>query len=85
VWLSRRLHRTTALTLGLVRPGILLIPVKGRAYFFRVRNSPELLQVLEKWKLGRVDGAPPGGTDEGAELSDEELDDLDLSEVGIDV
>ncbi|MCH7562352.1 MAG: insulinase family protein [Gemmatimonadetes bacterium] len=88
VWLSKQLPRTTPLTLGLVRPGILLRPVKGRAYFFRVRKSPELLQVLEEWKLGLLEGAPLAGTGEGAEPSDEELKDLglddpDLSEFGI--
>ncbi|GMR13929.1 MAG: hypothetical protein BMS9Abin29_2155 [Gemmatimonadota bacterium] len=89
VWLSKGVLRTTALTLGLIRPGILLKPVKGRAYFFRVRKSPELLQVLEEWKLGLMEGEPLGGTGEGVELSveelrDRDLDDLDLSEFGID-
>lgn len=89
VWLSKQLARTTPLTLGLVRPGILLKPVKGRAYFFRVRKSAELLQVLEEWKLGLMEGAPPGGTCEeaglnGEELKDPGLDDMDLSELGID-
>lgn len=84
VWLSKRLVRTTALTLGLVRPGILLRPVKGRAYFFRVRKSQELLQVLEEWKLGLMEGAPLGDRVDGAELSDEESKDLDLSEFDTD-
>lgn len=84
VWFSKQLARTTPLTLGVVRPGILLKPVKGRAYFFRVRNSPELLQVLEEWKLGLLEGTPLGDTEESAAPSDDNGEDLDLSEFGLD-
>jgi len=85
VWFSKQLARTTPLTLGVVRPGILLKPVKGRAYFFRVRNSPELLQVLERWKLGLLEGTPLGDTEERAAPSDDNGEDLDhLSEFGLD-
>ena len=91
VWLSKRIVRTTALTLGLIRPGILLRPVKGRAYFFRVRKSAELLQVLEEWKLGFLDGAPMGGGSNGQDVDpgdvdegDLDLDDLDLGDLGVD-
>lgn len=37
-----------------------------------------------RWKLGLMEGAPLGGTGEGGEPSNEELDALDLSEFGID-
>jgi len=84
VWFSKQLARTTPLTLGVVRPGILLKPVKGRAYFFRVRNSPELLQVLERWKLGLLEGTPLGDTEESAEPNNDNGEDLDLSEFGLD-
>ena len=84
VWFSKQLARTTPLTLGVVRPGILLKPVKGRAYFFRVRNSPELLQVLEEWKLGLLEGTPLGDTEESAEPNNDNGEDLDLSEFGLD-
>lgn len=95
VWFSKRLLRTTALTLGLIRPGILLRPVKGRSYFFRVRDSAEFLRVLEEWSPGSgpaSDAAPPAGAPptEGrnaandtppgdVELSDDELDDIGLT------
>ena len=96
LWVAlRRFWEGWKEALGLVRPGILLRPVKGRAYFFRVRKSQELLQVLEEWKLGLMEGTPLRGESEGAvpsegaEVSDEELkesglDDLDLSEFGAD-
>ncbi len=52
-WLSRDLFRSFPMTLGLLRPGIYLRPSKGRAYFFRTRDTKELVDVLGAWR-----GAP---------------------------
>ena len=49
VWLSRSLLRGLPLTLGIRQPGILIRPRRGRAYFFRSRNTVELAEILEAW------------------------------------
>lgn len=49
VWLSKTLFGCFPLTMGILRPGIYLKPKVGRAYFFRVRNTPELIEVLGSW------------------------------------
>jgi len=50
LWFSRLLFGSLPLTLGLVGPGIYLRPTTGRAYFFRTRNTPELIDVLSAWR-----------------------------------
>ena len=50
VWFRKDVFRSVPLALGLVGPGIYLRPVKGRAYFFRTRNTGELIDVLGGWR-----------------------------------
>ncbi len=49
VWLSPRLLRGPPLVFGLLGSGIYLRPRKGRAYFFRGRDTEELAEVLGAW------------------------------------
>lgn len=49
LWLTKTLFRCIPLTFGLAGPGIYLRPTKGRAYFFRTRNSREVIDVLSEW------------------------------------
>lgn len=49
VWLHPRILRSPPLTFGLLKPGIWLKPRKGRSYFFRVRDTDELAEVLGAW------------------------------------
>ena len=49
VWLTKVLFRCVPLAFGLAGPGIYLRPTTGRAYFFRTRNSGELIDVLSAW------------------------------------
>lgn len=59
VWLSRDLFRCFPLTLGLIRPGVYLRPAKGRSYFFRTRDSKELIEVLGAWRGEPLEAAAP--------------------------
>ena len=52
VWLTMGLLRCIPLTFGLVGPGIYLRPWSGRTYFFRTRNSQELITLLSGWSVG---------------------------------
>ena len=52
VWLTMGLFRCIPLTFGLVGPGIYLRPWSGRTYFFRTRNSRELIDLLSGWSVG---------------------------------
>jgi hypothetical protein len=54
VWFRKDLFRCVPLTLGLVGPGIYLQPTKGRAYFFRTRDTQELIDVLGGWRGSSV-------------------------------
>ena len=66
VWLSKDLFRCFPMTLGLLRPGIYLRPSKGRAYFFRSRDTKELIEVLGAWRGEPITTAIPerGDADE---------------------
>ena len=59
VWFRKDLFRCVPLTLGLAGPGIYLRPTNGRAYFFRTRNSRELIDVLGAWRGEPVSPAKP--------------------------
>ena len=50
VWLSSDIFRCTALTFGLLRPGLYVRPKKGRALFFGARDTEELTEVLAEWR-----------------------------------
>ena len=52
VWLTMGLLRCIPLTFGLIGPGIYLRPWSGRTYFFRTRNSQELIALLSGWSVG---------------------------------
>ena len=52
VWLTMGLLRCIPLTFGLMGPGIYLRPWSGRTYFFRTRNSQELITLLSGWSVG---------------------------------
>ena len=52
------------MTLGLLRPGIYLRPARGRAYFFRSRNSNELIEALGAWRGEPITTAIPERRDE---------------------
>ena len=54
VWFRKDLFRCVPLAWGLVGPGIYLRPAKGRAYFFRTRNTEELIDVLGGWRGSSV-------------------------------
>ena len=49
VWLSRLLLGGPPLAFGIRQPGILLRTRRGRAYFFRSRNTDELAGILKAW------------------------------------
>ena len=51
------MFRCVPLAFGLVGPGIYMRPTKGRAYFFRTRNTEELVGVLGGWRGGSVSPA----------------------------
>ena len=57
VWFRKDLIRCVPLAWGLVGPGIYLRPAKGRAYFFRTRNTGELIDVLGGWRGASVSPA----------------------------
>ena len=59
VWLSKALFGCFPLTFGILRPGVYLKPRVGRAYFFRVRNTPEMLEVLGPWWGEPISAAMP--------------------------
>ena len=59
VWLSKALFGCFPLTFGILRPGVYLKPRAGRAYFFRVRNTPEMLEVLGPWWGEPISAALP--------------------------
>ena len=59
VWMSRDLFRCYPMTLGLLRPGVYLRPAEGRAYFFRTRDTKELLEVLGAWRGEPITSAVP--------------------------
>lgn len=50
VWLSRDIFRCTALTFGIIRPGLYVRPKRGRALFFQTRDTAELAGVLGEWR-----------------------------------
>ncbi len=54
VWFKKDLLRCVPLTWGLAGPGIYLRPAKGRAYFFRTRDTGELIDVLGGWRGSSV-------------------------------
>ncbi len=54
VWFKKILFRTVPLAWGVVGPGIYMRPTKGRAYFFRSRNTRELADVLGGWRGSSV-------------------------------
>ena len=64
VWLSKDLFRCFPMSMGLIRPGIYLRPTKGRAYFFRTRDSKELIEVLGAWRGEPITKATPEPSDE---------------------
>ena len=57
VWFRKDVFRCVPLAFGLVGPGIYMRPTKGRAYFFRTRNTEELVGVLGGWRGGSVSAA----------------------------
>ena len=57
VWFRKDVFRCVPLAFGLVGPGIYMRPIKGRAYFFRTRNTQELIDVLGGWRGGSVSPA----------------------------
>ena len=57
VWFRKDVFRCVPLAFGLVGPGIYMRPTKGRAYFFRTRNTEELVGVLGGWRGGSVSPA----------------------------
>jgi len=63
VWLSPDLLGCTALTFGMLRPGLYIRPKKGRALFFRTRDTDELKELLEEWR-----GEPIGGAQASAPI-----------------
>jgi len=50
VWFKKDLFRCIPMAMGLVSPGIYLRPTKGKAYFFRSRDTQELIDVLGGWR-----------------------------------
>ncbi|MCH7857257.1 MAG: insulinase family protein [Gemmatimonadetes bacterium] len=58
VWLTMGLFRCVPLTFGLVGPGVYLRPWSGRTYFFRTRNTRELIDLLSGWRVGAQDLKP---------------------------
>ncbi len=66
VWLRKDLFSCFPMTVGLLRPGIYLRPVKGRAYFFRSRDSKELIEVLGVWRGEPITTAIPEKQDDAA-------------------
>ena len=50
VWFKKDVFRCVPLAFGLAGPGIYLRPVKGRPYFFRTRDTSELIDVLGGWR-----------------------------------
>ena len=72
VWFTKVLFQCVPLTWGLVGPGIYLRPTKGRAYFFRTRNTREVIDVLGEWWGKSVSPAkrkPPKAVPEAAPTS----------------
>ena len=57
VWFRKDVFRCVPLAWGLVGPGIYLRPTKGRAYFFRTRDTGELIDVLGGWRGASVSPA----------------------------
>ena len=50
IWLSRRLFGGPPHAFGLRRPAIYVRPLRGRSYFFRTRNTDEMVDVLNWWR-----------------------------------
>jgi hypothetical protein len=50
VWFKKDLFRCIPMAMGLFSPGIYLRPTKGKAYFFRSRDTQELIDVLGGWR-----------------------------------
>jgi hypothetical protein len=57
VWFRNDLFRCVPLSLGLAGPGIYLRPINGRAYFFRPKDTEELVDVLGGWRGASVSAA----------------------------
>ena len=57
VWFKKDLFRCVPLSFGLAGPGIYMRPIKGRAYFFRTRDTVELVDVLGGWRGASVSAA----------------------------
>ena len=57
VWFRKDAFQCVPLAFGLVGPGIYIRPTKGRAYFFRTRNTEELINVLGGWRGSSVSSA----------------------------
>ena len=57
VWFRKDVFQCVPLAFGLVGPGIYIRPTKGRAYFFRTRNTEELINVLGGWRGSSVSSA----------------------------
>jgi hypothetical protein len=72
VWLSKDLFRCFPMTVGLLRPGIYLRPSKGRAYFFRSRDSKELIEVLGAWRGEPITTAIPERKDQAESRGSDE-------------
>ncbi len=49
-WLGLGVLKGAPLAFGLLRPGVFLRPKRGRSYFFRARDTDELVEVLREWK-----------------------------------
>ncbi|MCK5650088.1 MAG: insulinase family protein [Gemmatimonadetes bacterium] len=72
VWLKKGLLWCIPLTFGLRGPGIYLRPWSGRAYFFRTRNTRDLIDLLSRWRMG-VESSMEGLDDASTGLEGREL------------
>ena len=74
VWFKKDVFRCVPLAFGLAGPGIYLRPVKGRPYFFRTRDTSELIDVLGGWRgvsvLQAVKDAADFARDRSQEVED---------------
>ena len=75
VWFTKGLFRCIPLTFGLLGPGIYLRPWSGMAYFFRTRNTRELIDLLGQWRFG-FESSMARLDDVGTGLKDGELKEL---------
>jgi hypothetical protein len=52
VWVSRRIWKCVPLALGVLEPAIYVRGGGGRAYFFSVRDRPQLFELVRELRAG---------------------------------